>query len=174
MLKTFPVFFQLSFTLVLWVRYEYYSHSIEKKAEAYQNYITPCRSQVYWMTELRFELSFIQKSILVTINVYNFQLFLRESNMRTVFPPKYIFIYLAASSLSCGTWDISLQHMDFLIEVHELSFFAKCGILVPQPGIKTTSCALLDGFLTAEPPAKSLEDSFKLTWLLLFSQANTT
>ena len=87
----------------------------------------------------------------------------------------YLFIWLlwvlavARDIFHCSTWIFFFLFLDFLIEVRELSFFSKCGILVPQPGIKTTSPALLDGFLTAEPPVKSLEDSFKLTWLLLFS-----
>ena len=42
------------------------------------------------------------------------------------------------------------------IVVHGLSCLTACGILVPWPEIKPVSPALYGGFLTAEPPGKSL------------------
>ena len=41
------------------------------------------------------------------------------------------------------------------------SCFLACGILVPSPGIKPMSPALQGRFLTAGPPGKSLEQTFK-------------
>ena len=40
--------------------------------------------------------------------------------------------------------------------VHELSYSAACGILVPQPGIEPAPSELQGGFLTTELPGKSL------------------
>ena len=43
---------------------------------------------------------------------------------------------------------------------HRLSCTTACGILVLQPRIKPTSPALGGGFLTTEPPGKSLQTTF--------------
>ena len=81
----------------------------------------------------------------------------------------FIYFYLATSDLSCGMWDLSLQHTDSLVGVyrlqsswtlvvvmHGLSCSVACGILVPQPEIKPSSPALKGKFLTPGPPRKSL------------------
>ena len=97
-------------------------------------------------------------------------------------------IYLAVSSLGCGTqdphcvtWDLSLQCTDSLVVerglqraqaslagAHGLSYSGACGILVPRPGIKPVSPALQGGFLTTGPPGKSPQ------FFLLHSNAVTT
>ena len=58
-----------------------------------------------------------------------------------------LFIYLAASNLSCATqdlgcitWDCSLWPTDSLLVAHRLSWFAAWGILFPWPEIKPVSC----------------------------------
>ena len=62
---------------------------------------------------------------------------------------KKVFIYGSTGSL--------LQQARFsLVEVHGLSCPAACGVLVPQPGIKTASPALEVEFLTTGPGGKSL------------------
>ena len=69
-----------------------------------------------------------------------------------------IFILLinsATLSLSCVMQDLSFQHTDLVVTVHVLSCSIACGILVPQPGIKPSSPALQDRFLTSGPPGKS-------------------
>ena len=48
-----------------------------------------------------------------------------------------------------------------LVVALRLSCFLACGILVPSPGIKPMSPAWQGGFLTAGPPGKSLEQTFK-------------
>jgi len=97
-------------------------------------------------------------------------------------------IYLAVSSLVCGTqdphcvtWDLSLRCTDSLVVehglqsaqaslagAHGLSYSGACGILVPRPGIKPVSPALQGGFLTTGPPGKSPQ------FFLLHSNAVTT
>ena len=64
-----------------------------------------------------------------------------------------IFIYLATSCLSCIMWDLSL----WLVgpRAHRLNCFGVCESLAPLPGIKPTSTASEDGFLTSVPPGKS-------------------
>ena len=52
-----------------------------------------------------------------------------------------------------GCTESSLWHS---VGSHSLSCPAVCGILVPQPGIKSASPALEDWFLTTGPPGKSL------------------
>ena len=76
----------------------------------------------------------------------------------------YLFIYLAAWVLSCGTWvlccgmrDLSLWHAGSSLwhtgsRARRLGCPAACGILVPQPGIELASPALEGGFLTTGPP----------------------
>ena len=67
----------------------------------------------------------------------------------------YLFItYLAALSLSWGTWDLSLWHRGFSLVVRRFSCPRACGILGPWPGIKPTSPALEGIFLTTGPPGK--------------------
>ena len=93
-----------------------------------------------------------------------------------------LFIYLAASGLSCSTWDLSLRRSGFSLVVapglqstqaqqlqhaaslvivhagsraHGLSCSVACGILVPQPGMEPASLVLEGGFLTTGPPEKS-------------------
>ena len=90
---------------------------------------------------------------------------------------------MAASGLSCGTWefhcsmqdlhcsmrDLSLRHVGFSSCIARaslslcctgsracrLSCPAVCGILVPWPGIEPRLLALEGGFLTTGPPGKS-------------------
>ena len=107
---------------------------------------------------------------------------LRFSSLCFFFLNIYLFIYLAASGLSCSTRDprcgmrdpslrcadSSLQLVDFsLVVVHGLSSCpTDCGILVPWPGIRPASPALEDGFLTTGLPGKSL--IFVLYWSNIF------
>ena len=92
----------------------------------------------------------------------------------------YLFIYLfmAASGLSCGAGDLSLWYTGFSLVVacglsscgtwaicgtrvpermgsvvvaRGLGCPAACGILVPRPGIESASPALQGGFLTTRP-----------------------
>ena len=73
---------------------------------------------------------------------------------------------MAASGLSCSTWDLSLQRVGSLLRCGtcvSFSLIVACGlscpvargILVPGPGIELASPALQDGFLTTGPPGKS-------------------
>ena len=74
------------------------------------------------------------------------------------------FSFLAASSLSCGTWDLhcvmwdfSLQRTESLVvgcQLGSCGLWAQlcaCVILVPQAGIKPESPMLQGGFLTTGP-----------------------
>ena len=71
-----------------------------------------------------------------------------------------IFISLAVlglpgmQDLRCFMWHPSLQGTDVGSAV------AAHGVLVPQPGIEHAYPALQGGFLTTEPPGKSLDDLF--------------
>ena len=78
-----------------------------------------------------------------------------------------VFVFLAVSGLSCGTWDFSLRHVGSSLRCSACAGFslgmacglscpAACGILVPQPGVEPVSPALRDGFLTTGPPGKPL------------------
>ena len=83
-----------------------------------------------------------------------------------------IFIYLAVSGLGH-----SMRH---LLCGRRLSRPAKCGILVPWPGIEPTFPALEGGFLTIGLPGKSPEFAFighkkrmfQEKWNLMFSESN--
>ena len=93
----------------------------------------------------------------------------------------FVYLFLAASGLSCGTRDLSLQHAGSfvaacgllsscgeqatertgsVVAARGISCPATCGIFVRQPGIESTSPALEGGFLTTGPPGKSLKVSF--------------
>ena len=74
--------------------------------------------------------------------------------------PLCIYLFLAALDHSCGTRDLSLQHVGLIAPQH-------VGVLVPQPGIEPTSFALEDGFLTTGPPGKSRHVSFLLVYFHL-------
>ena len=63
----------------------------------------------------------------------------------------FLLIYLAASGLSCGTQDLSLQQVDFKPTVCRPSCSAACGIPGPQPGIESPSSALHGGFQPLDP-----------------------
>ena len=80
------------------------------------------------------------------------------------FCPFVLFLFLAASSLSCGTWDLhcvmwdfSLQRTESLVvgcQLGSCGLWAQlcaCVILVPQAGIKPESPMLQGGFLTTGP-----------------------
>ena len=73
-----------------------------------------------------------------------------------------LFMYVAASGLSCGMQDgcsaqpFQLWCVDSVVLLHELNCSTACGILVPQPGIEPASSELQGGFLTTELPGKSL------------------
>ena len=73
---------------------------------------------------------------------------------------KYLFIYLAASALSCSTHlccvmrDLSLWHVDSVVAASGLSCSVAYGILVPWPGMEPVSLALEGGFLTTGPQGK--------------------
>ena len=72
---------------------------------------------------------------------------------------------VAACRLSrCGTW--SLEHVGSVVSVRGLSCPMAVGILVPWPGIKTTSRTLEGGFSTAGPPGKSWESFLILAFLI--------
>ena len=58
-------------------------------------------------------------------------------------------------------WDLSLQFTTFsLVKLYGLSCSAACGISVHQPGVEPIFPAFEDGFLTTEPPGKSLGIQF--------------
>ena len=65
-----------------------------------------------------------------------------------------LFPFLAVSGLSCGTQDLSLQHLSILLQcavfslvvARRLSYPVTCGILVPGPEIEPESPALQGGF----------------------------
>ena len=63
--------------------------------------------------------------------------------------------YLAAVSISCGMWDLSLWHTGYLVVAGGLSCPVACEILVPRPGIKHMSHVLAGRFLTTGPPEMS-------------------
>lgn len=56
--------------------------------------------------------------------------------------------------LHCIMQDLSLQHMDFIVVAHVLSFSAACGILVPRLRIELASSAFQGRFLIIGPPGK--------------------
>ena len=66
--------------------------------------------------------------------------------------------------LSCGTQ--APECSGSVVATHQLSCPMACGILVPQPGIKSEAPALEGGFLTPEPPEKSSSGLFTLCLLL--------
>ena len=82
-----------------------------------------------------------------------------------------LFIYVAASGPSCGTWNLHWLCGSFVVVVpglyscgtqlpesgqHGLSCSVACGILVSRPGIKPVSPELQGGFLTTGQSGKSL------------------
>ena len=58
-----------------------------------------------------------------------------------------------------------MRHAGSVVVVSGRNCFVACGILVTQPGVKPTYPALQGGFLTPEPPGKSLEREFKITMI---------
>ena len=66
-----------------------------------------------------------------------------------------MFIYLAASCLSCDMQDLSVWCTGSVDVMHRLRSPAACGILVSQPGIRPLPPALQGRFLTTGPPGKS-------------------
>ena len=68
----------------------------------------------------------------------------------------FIYLFLAASGLSCGMWDLLLQRTGSVVAVLGPSCPTVYGILVPQPGLEPVSPALEGGFSTTGPPGKSL------------------
>ena len=60
----------------------------------------------------------------------------------------HLFIYLAASSLTCITRDVLWQLSGSVVGAGWLSCPVACGILVPRPGTEPVSPALQGGFLT--------------------------
>ena len=80
----------------------------------------------------------------------------------TVLFKKYLFVYLAASSLRfclkdlcCLTWDLLWQGTNPPIVVSRLSCSMARGILVLGTGIEPQSPELPNGFLTTGPPGTS-------------------
>lgn len=70
-------------------------------------------------------------------------------------------MFWTASGLSCRLWNLQLHFTTFsLVELHGLSCSAACGIFVHQPGVEPVSPAFEDGFLTIDPPVKSLGIQF--------------
>ena len=74
----------------------------------------------------------------------------------------YVFIYLAASGLRCGTQDLRcamrdlvVQRLDSLVVHRGLSCSWPRAILVPRPGIKPVSSALQGRFSATGPLGKS-------------------
>ena len=65
-------------------------------------------------------------------------------------------IFIAACGIfHCSVRDLSLQRVGSVVAALGLSCPVACGILVPQPGIKSASPALEGAFLTSGPPRKS-------------------
>ena len=79
----------------------------------------------------------------------------------------------------CRAWALEcnglqqLQYMGSLVVACGLHCLEACGILVPGPGICTMSPALAGGFLTAEPPGKSLHVVLMTFLLCYFPQIHT-
>ena len=76
---------------------------------------------------------------------------------------KYLYLFLAVSSLNWGRWDLpcsmhdlSLQLAGSVVATRGLSCSVAYEILVLRPGIKSTSPPLEGRFLTTGPPEKSL------------------
>ena len=65
-----------------------------------------------------------------------------------------IFSLWRAGFSSCGA--ASRVSELSVVAARGLSCPAACGILVPRPGIEPASSALEGGFLTSQPPGKSL------------------
>ena len=83
-----------------------------------------------------------------------------------------IFIYFWLHQVfRCRRKALYLWYSGSVEAVPMLSCPMACGILVPQPGIKSVPPALEDGFLTTRPPGKSL-DSF-LTRQKICTKLNT-
>ena len=59
-------------------------------------------------------------------------------------------------SVVCGVQALLLRHASSAVLVHGLNCPAACGILVPRPGIESTSPELEGRFFTAGPLGKSL------------------
>ena len=68
----------------------------------------------------------------------------------------FICLFLAASGLSCGSWDLLLWANSSVVAALAFRCPAACGILVPWLGIKPTSSALESEFLNTEPPGSPL------------------
>ena len=64
-----------------------------------------------------------------------------------------IYLFFVTLGLGYSTKELLLCLVS-VVEACELSCPAACGVLVPGPGIKTTSSALEDGFFTG-PPGES-------------------
>lgn len=78
-----------------------------------------------------------------------------------IFPSFNIYLFLAASNLSCGMWDLSLRYTGFsLVVAHGLRWPAAYGILVPQNGIKPTPPTPEAGLPTIEQPGKPFSTFF--------------
>ena len=78
------------------------------------------------------------------------QSYFSHSTPSTIFK-KYVFIYLAASGLSCIIWDLSLQCAGSVAVACGLSCSKVCGILVPRSRIEPMSPALQGRLLTTGP-----------------------
>ena len=71
----------------------------------------------------------------------------------------YLFIYLAVSGLSCGTWDLQLQHMGSLVVACEFLVVA-CGIQFPDQGSNPGPLRWERRVLVTGTPWKSLHCLF--------------
>ena len=61
----------------------------------------------------------------------------------------------------CGTWDLTLQHTDFLVVALRLSCSLARRILVSPSATESTFPALQDRFLTTGPPGSTLVISYR-------------
>ena len=89
----------------------------------------------------------------------------------------FLLIYLAASGLSCGTQDLSLQQVDFkptgsTAAVCRPSCSAACGIPGPQPGIESPSSALHGGFQPLDPKGSPTDACLTHSFPKLFEIKN--
>ena len=151
-------------SLFLWVQKAWYPLANFQPAEQpFSRFKKNRKSQIRWWCSLRMwkrrqgfslhegpqDLSGLGKR---NVGSPNLDMFTRHMDSEVVVVV-LIFIYLDTSCLHWIMWDLSLVNPP--PQVHRLSCFGACEILAPLPGIKPTSTASEDGFLTTTLPGKS-------------------
>ena len=67
----------------------------------------------------------------------------------------YVRCYCGVWDFQRGAWTLRLRHVGSVVAVHRLGCPETHRTLAPRPGMEPVSPALLGGFLTTGPPAKS-------------------